>query len=262
MIRTLIAVAVTGFIASLICLSVAAGIAGPDAITNGAWYFTHDGDGWWGGRHGFHIEDDGPQTTREIAWSGGDSLYVELPADVKYTQGSGPAKLVVTGPRDAVEDVEVEDGHVSFAHDHHHSAGLTIVMTAPSVTRFTLSGSGKLAIADYRQDTLAVDLSGDADMVAKGEAKAIDVDISGDAGADLGAVKAESATVRISGSGGATLAPSEQAKLDISGSGDVTLLTHPKSLETNVSGSGSVRQEDRPAPAPEPSPKPKVRART
>ena len=165
MIRTLIAVAVTGFIASVICLSVAAGIAGPDAITDGAWYFTHDGDGWWSGRHRAHIEDDGRQTTREIGWSGGGSLYVELPADVKYTQAPGPAKLTITGPRDAVEDVEVEDGHVSFGHDHHRWADLTIVMTAPAVTHFTMSGSGKLTIAEYRQDKLAIDLSGDRKSV-------------------------------------------------------------------------------------------------
>ena len=51
------------------------------------------------------------------------------------------------------------------------------------------------------------------------------------------------ATVDISGSGEARIAPSESARLDISGSGEIDLVTTPRRLETNVSGSGSVNHE-------------------
>jgi hypothetical protein len=98
---------------------------------------------------------------------------------------------------------------------------------------------------NYRQDSLGLDLSGDADVTATGEAKAIDLSISGSANANLGDVKARTANVDIEGSGDATLAPIDAAKIDISGSGDVTLLTHPPRLESNVSGSGTIHQEER-----------------
>ena len=202
---------------------------------------------------------DETPTSREIAWTGGDTINVDLPADVKYTQGPGPAKLVVSGPRDAVADVEVEDGQVRYRHDSDHDADVTIVMTAPSVTRFEMSGSGKLAIADYRQDKLTLELAGDADVTAKGEAKAIDLSISGSANADLGEVKASSADVDIEGSGEATLTPADAAKIDISGSGEVILLSRPAKLESNVSGSGSIRQEDRGTGASTPTPKKRAR---
>ncbi len=38
------------------------------------------------------------------------------------------------------------------------------------------------------------------------------------------------------------IAPTDWAKVEISGSGDVTLLTDPPKLETDVSGSGSIRR--------------------
>ena len=51
---------------------------------------------------------------------------------------------------------------------------------------------------------------------------------------DLGELKAKSAEVDIQGSGTAKLAPTDAADIDISGSGDVTLLTHPPKLESNI----------------------------
>ena len=179
MIRVLVIIAVTGFLASVVCLSAAVGIAGPEAIARGAWAWSPDGgwnlgrdhDGWGFRYHRADRDDDGRRTTREIAWTG-DAVDFDLPADVTYTQAPGPAKLVVTGPRDEVADVEIQDGQVRFDHDRHRDADLTIVMTAPSVTHFTLSGDGKLIIAGYKQDKLAIDLPGDADFTAKGEAGA------------------------------------------------------------------------------------------
>ena len=247
MIRVLVMIAVAGFLVSVVTLSVAVGLTGPENIMNGAWSFGPNG---WGGHwHGhnnvsWRSSDDGPPTTREIAWSGGDKLDVDLDAEVQYTQASGPAKLTVSGPQDAVADVEIDDGVIRYKSDGDHDAHLTITVAAPSVTRFVMESSGKLAIAGYRQDKLDLDLQGDADVTASGEAKAIQLGISGSANADLGAVKAAAAKVEIEGSGDATLAPTDAADIDISGSGDVTLLTHPVKLQSNVSGSGRVIKKD------------------
>lgn len=271
MIRVLVIIAVTGFLVSIVCMTTAVGIAGPEAIANGAWSWRpfHGWDHGWdfdwdfdtddngGSVHHHHGRDsDGSQTTRQMAWTGGDSIDVELPANIQYTQADGPAKLVVTGSRDAVADVVIDDGHLRFDHDDRHEGDLTIVLTAPSVSRFTMDGSGKLAIAHYRQDRLTLDLSGDSDVIVDGEAKAVDLTISGSANADLGRVKAQSAKVEIEGSGEATVAPTDAADIDISGSGDVTLLTNPPKLRSNISGSGRVRQAEQTAPAPAPNPAP------
>ena len=257
MIRVLVIIAVTGFLASVVSLSAAVAIGGPDLLERAHW---EPGDHWnfqfprhgWGARHRHwnDDEDGGPRTSREIAWTGGEAVEFDLPANVTYTQAPGPAKLVVTGPRDAVADVEVDDGTVRFDGHGDRDADLTIVMTAPSITRFQLSGSGKLAIAGYKQDKLTVDLPGDAEFSAKGETKAVQLSISGSGSADLSDLKASAADVTIEGSGSAKLAPRDVAKIDISGSGDVTLLSHPPHLESHVSGSGEVVQQDGASVAP------------
>jgi hypothetical protein len=251
MIRVLVIIAVAGFLVSVVTLSAAVGIAGPDAIIHGAWSW--DSNGWGGGRwrddrhgHWGHAwrSDDGPQTTRDLVWPGSDTLSVDLSADVHYAQGPGPAKMTVSGPQDAVADVVIENGRIRYKNDHDDDAHLTIVVTAPSVVRFEMESSGKLAIANYRQDRLDLDLEGDADVTAAGEAKAVQLTISGSADADLAALKAQSAKVEIEGSGDATLAPTDAAEVSISGSGDVTLLTHPAKLQSRISGSGRIRQAD------------------
>jgi hypothetical protein len=265
MIRVLIMIAVAGFIVAVASLSTAIAIGGPDAIARGVWSWapgrgwnvSHDGDRW-GGRHNW--ADGGPQATREFVWSGGEALQVDVPADVRYTQAPGPAKLTVTGPQAAIDSLSVEDGRIAFGRRHHRRGRLMIVMSAPNVTRFELHASNKLTIDGYRQDSLRIDLAGDADVTASGETKRLELGISGSADADLSHLKTAGADVDIAGSGQATLAPTEWAKLNISGSGDVNLLTHPARLETDISGSGRIRQaEASPAPSPQPSPAPTKR---
>lgn len=272
MIRVLVMIAVAGFVLCLATLTAATIIGGPEALSRLAWSWgaNHswafhdrhwDRDGWdrgdrWSG-------DSGPQATRELAWTGGDTLEIEIPAEVRYTQAAGPAKLTVSGSQRAVNDVEIEDGHVRFSHGRHHGryGKLTIVMTAPNVSRFDLNGSSSLEIADYKQDQLRIDVSGNADVTAVGEVNVVALDISGSGDADLGKLKAKGAEVDIAGSGEATIAPTDWAKVDVSGSGDVTLLTNPPKLESDISGSGSIHQEHgastaSPSPSPSETPAP------
>nr|MEA2797933.1 hypothetical protein [Phenylobacterium sp.] len=228
MIRVLVMIAVTGFLVSVVTLSTAVAIGGPDLLAHGVWNHWNGDWGWndHEGRHGRWARDSGPETTREVAWTGGDTLDIDVPADVQYTQAPGPGKLTISGPQRLVSDVEVEGGQVRFAHGRHggHWGNLVIAITAPAVSRFAVSGSGKLSIAGYKQDKLTLDLSGNSDVEATGEAKALELTVSGSADTDLTGLKLETADVDITGAGEATIAPTASANLNISGSGDVTLL--------------------------------------
>jgi hypothetical protein len=268
MIRVLVMIAVTGFLVSVVTLSTAVAIGGPELFTDSVWNRWVDMDGRWSGNnhwswHGGDFSEShgsGQQATREIAWSGGDTLDVDVPADITYTQAPGPGKLTISGPQREVENVELDGGHIHFRHHRSHWGDLTIVMTAPAVTHFDLSGSGKLAIQGYKQDKLSVDLSGNADVTANGETQTLALSISGSGDSDFSGLKLADADVEINGSGQATLGPTGKAVVDISGSGDVTLLNRPSKLESNVSGSGTLHQRDgegAQAPAPPTPPKAK-----
>jgi hypothetical protein len=250
MIRVLAMIAVAGFLLSAVCLSVAVGIAGPEFISRGVWswhgplnHFRWGNDGHHGFNLGYDLSDDGPQATREIAWTG-ETLDVEMPAEVRFTQAEGPAKLIARGPKSALDHLVVEGGHLHFDRTMNDVGDVTIELTAPKVTHFGLSGSGKLDIADYRQDTLDLRISGDAEITAKGSAKTVKLDISGSGNANLSDLAADGADVKITGSGQTRVGPKTWAKLDISGSGDVTLIGRPARVESHVSGSGSIQQDD------------------
>jgi hypothetical protein len=252
MIRVLSMIAVAGFLLSVVCLGAAFSLAGPEAVTRGAWSW--DGHHW--GWPGVNVEvgGSGPRTTREIAWKGGESLDIDIPADVRFTQAAGPAKVVVSGPADALAHVVIDNGHIGFDRPEVDTQRLTVEIRAPKLTRFGLNGDGHLEIDDYNQDRLQVELTGDADVVAHGQAKTAVVTISGSGDADLSGLAADGTQVTISGSGEAKVAPKAWAKLDISGSGNVTLLSRPARLETHVSGSGQVDQEDNEAEPAAPAP--------
>jgi hypothetical protein len=258
MIRVLVMIAVTGFLMSVVTLSTAVAIGGPDIITEVA--RNNWGDHWSGHNHWSWDRDDrdygrdrGPQGTRELAWSGGDTLEVDVPAEVTYTQAPGAGKLTVTGSQRDLDNLVLESGHLSFTHGRHrHHGDLTIVMTAPAVSRFNLNGSGRLAIQDYKQDKLSIDISGDTEVTAKGEARGLSLSMSGSGQSDFSDLKLGDADIDIDGSGQTTLAPTGAANINIAGSGDVTLLTRPSKLESNVSGSGSIHQKDGASAAPTP----------
>jgi hypothetical protein len=260
MIRVLLMIAGAGFVLSVVTIATAVAIGGPEAIARGAW-----GDYGWHGRDWDRDSDDrharsnrtdlsGPETTRELAWTGGDSLELDVPAELTYTQAPGPAKLVITGPRGAVERVEVEGGRIGLERGRLRHGRLYITMTAPDVSRFELNGSDRLIIRNYRQDRLTLTLSGDAEVEASGETQTMNLGISGRGEADLGQLRTREANVEISGSGDARIAPTEAADLEISGAGDVTLLTRPARLESDISGSGSIHQEGGARPPSEGAP--------
>lgn len=278
MIRTLLMIAAAGFVLAVAALSAAVAIGGPEAVTRGGWnlFANADGpnaEGHWGShafRHGHEgrwaKDDSGPQGHKTLAWSGADSLDVDLPADIRFIQAPGPGSVEITGAAAVVDRVILKGDSLRFDSQgprHWWRHKLQIVVRAPNVSRFDLSGASTLKIENYQQEKLTLNVSGAAEVTAIGQAESVALDISGTGDVDLGGLKTRGADVEISGAGGAILAPTEWAKLQISGMGDIRLLTRPAKLETDISGAGRIRQLGPDAPsAPEPPKPPKVKGVT
>jgi hypothetical protein len=241
MIRTLSIVTVAAFFLSVVCLSVAISMAGPDLIAEGFW------SPW--DRHGVtwsHTVDyHGLSSTRTLAWDGGERLEVDIPADVRFSQAEGAPSVTVSGPREVIDHVVLKDGRLHWEGRSYESGhGVEVQLTAPKVTRFELNGGGDLDIHSYRQDQLSIRNNGSGDVRASGTAKTVDLDLAGSGEADLADLATDGAHVSLKGSGDATVAPKSWAKLEVLGSGDVTLTTRPKQLQSEVTGSGHVEQPD------------------
>lgn len=266
LIRNTLIVAGASFVLAVGCFAAVGAIAGPELMKTGWTIPLGDGTS-------FTVEDsDGkvirkmrhaaiggpaaPLVDRTLAWTGKDSLILDLPVDVDFIQGA-EARIVVSGPKPYVDRLRLDGGRLSLDElELPHQAVMTlgrdglqvrsdsdrvkITVIAPAVTRFEVRGSGDLDIRRYEQPALTLDVSGSGDVDAQGKVQSLTLDSSGSGHADLANLKARDAVVTVSGSGGGALFATDKARIDISGSGDVELQTEPKSTTTAITGSGQV----------------------
>lgn len=262
MIRNLTIIAVASFVLAVACLGTAFAIGGREMIKNGGWTFPAN----------IHIEDEDSKVTirpggeltvedgrsnirREIAWTGGESLRIDLPGHIIFTQGpkagitvEGPERLALrvamTGDRLHFDGDDEGPGFQVIGHARAWSGSddFIIRITAPSVRSFTLNGSGDLDIQSYDQPDLSLTLNGSGEAYAAGKTRAVDLRIAGSGEAELTALTVTDAKVSIAGSGEAKLGPTGEADVNIAGSGDVTLTERPASLSKSIAGSGDINE--------------------
>lgn len=258
MIRKLFLFAGVSFVISIGCIAASAALVSQDVNTHG-WNMSilEDGDHLHF-KKGEFAKADLPGS-KTLAWTGGNSLSVNVPANVVYTQGP-TAGVTVTGPQSQIDRVTLVDGKLAYADgpNHQHVVSLhwgqdgfdahdsddnlKVVITAPNVTTFDLAGDSDLSLHGYDQKTLNLTVSGDGSINATGHTDALKLTVSGDGDADLEGLAVKDADITVNGSGDATLAATGKAKVAIAGSGDVNLSTKPASLTSTISGSGSVNQ--------------------
>lgn len=272
MIRNLTIIAVASFVLAVACLGTAFAIGGREMVAQGGWTIPanlhvdiEDGDGKVSIRPGgnviiteggANVGKGGPNISRQIAWTGGEALRVDLPARVIFTQ-SDKAGVTVEGPEGLVRRVVLTDDRLHLDGDGEgrgfridgdgvkifaNSDDLVIRITAPSVRKFTLNGSGDLDIQSYDQPELSLTLNGSGEAYASGKTGKVDLKIAGSGEAELGALTITDAKVAIAGSGEAKLGPTGEADVNIAGSGDVTLTERPARLSKSIAGSGEINE--------------------
>lgn len=243
MIRNLFIIAVAALVLSIACLMGAAAIGGHE-FRRGGWSIP--GDAWtWVSSEDIDWSSDSV-SERVIEWPGGDALAFHLPARVIYAQAD-ETSVTVSGDPDYVERVRFEDGRFTLdRRDGEAVRGgrLRITVTAPAVTRFEMHGSHRLEIRDYDQDSLAIRLNGSGDVEAFGRARALDLEVHGSGDAELDGLSVQDARIAVHGSGSAEIAATGQVDAAVHGSGDIELKVRPAQLNSQVHGSGRVRQDD------------------
>ena len=258
MMRNLLVITGVGFVLAIVGIGGAFAMVGNDVRKHDwTWVITDDAPG----DSSFRIERGPvqPDIERTVAWTGGDSLSVDVPGEVTYVQGA-TAGIRITGPKDIVDSIRFEDGRLTMIHDDKRDRGyirwtgtgirvwseseaLKIVVTAPSVTSFEMGDNGHLSIRDYDQPNLAVVVQSEASVEVQGRADKVSVTVNGDGDADLDRLIVAEATVQIPGRGDVRVGPTERADIDLSGRGDVTLTRNPTQVNQSITGWGEVEIE-------------------
>lgn len=239
--RTLAIIAAGGLTVAVVCIGAAAAIG-----TQGL----HDGDfnfPLFGGPSCGHLDSgDGVANrdiaTRDMKWDGSDRAILSIPGEARYAPGND-SLLHVSGNPALIAHVRVQDGHIELDCRRWYGGGqrIEVILPGRQFRRFGIAGSGKLVLDKLDQDNLRVSISGSGDVRGNGHVRQLDLHISGSGDADLAAVTADKATVRISGSGNADISPKDDAEVHISGSGTVNLHSYPARMDTHISGSGHIR---------------------
>ncbi|WP_427789317.1 GIN domain-containing protein [Brevundimonas diminuta] len=259
MIRNLFIISGAGLILAIVGIGGAFAVGGRDlARHDWTWVITDDE----ATNNGFSVERGqvAPDITRTIEWTGDDRLAINIPADVVYDQQAETPGITVSGAQSVVDRVRFSNGRLTLDEGQHgdrsyirwtrtgirgwsETDALKIIIKAPSVKTFDLSGPTELKIRGYDQPTLDLTLTGSSDVRVQGRTGAVNVDASGASDARLDELIVEDAKVRVSGSGDVHIGPNGKADVDVSGSGEVRLTRRPAELRQSVSGSGDVRQD-------------------
>ncbi len=133
--------------------------------------------------------------------------------------------------------------HFGYRHVNVHDPDVEVFITAPTIKKVRLSGSGNAYFSGNfpSRDTFDADISGSADIYLTGTMKfnSFNADISGSGKMNLINLEAKNADISISGSGDVRVTATEKLKVRISGSGDVFFSGHP-TVNSSISGSGKV----------------------
>jgi hypothetical protein len=245
MAKTLPVIAGTGIAISLVCLGLAAALAGDDFRAFGiGGLFESCGEG--------NLADV-TNNTREIAWdSDDDDVTINVPATVTYRPGTGTA-LIARGSPETLSHLRVRNGRVEFdCRGISFDRDLELILPGQPLSEFTLNGSGRLILQDINQPELEVAIHGQGEIEATGTAADVELSIAGAGEARLGSLAVKTMEVSIAGAGDAEIAPEDAVDISIAGAGRIRLLTHPPSIKTSIAGAGDIVHAPRTAPVPSP----------
>jgi hypothetical protein len=230
-------IAAAGLGVGVVSLAIAYAIGGNDL--DGLWQ--RNRMGWRG--HGCEgpAKADSATSKRHLAWTGGDTIEIALPATVHFRAGDG-SDLVLRGAPDAIANVEIRGNRLVL--DCRPPGRIDVTLPGTAFRRIGVSGWASVRLENLNQPELVFTVSGSGDLVAQGTVDRLTATISGSGNAHLRDVALKDLTVRISGSGNVEAAPKEAADIKLSGSGNVRLLTRPAHLSSHVSGSGRISQAE------------------
>jgi len=187
-------------------------------------------------------KDGSASSERRLAWSGGTSIDIALPAAVRFRSGEG-SDIVLRGPSDTIANVDIHDNRLTLdCRLTANSPPIEVTLPGQTFRRIGVSGSAKLDMENLDQRKLALNISGSGALRTQGTVERLSVTVAGSGNAKLADVAVRRLSVRISGSGSVEAAPRDEADITISGSGNVRLLSHPARLKTRVAGSGQIIQ--------------------
>jgi hypothetical protein len=236
MVHRLALVAITGIAFSAVCLGAGAAIEAQDGgrALNGMDF------SWFGDRPRCETVAGATATSRDLEWDGSDHVGLAMHANATYTPGTDD-RVHITGDPQLLAHVRIHNGSIGLdCQGGNFDRDTQITLPGREFRKFSIAGSGNMALRNLRQDKLKVAIAGSGDIKADGKVEKTEIHIAGSGNVDFGQVASRESKVHIAGSGDADIAPTDSVDIHIAGSGDVNLHSNPRNIDQHVAGSGRV----------------------
>ncbi len=180
-------------------------------------------------------EDRQVAAFKAVALAGSFAVEVEVgPAQsVRVEADDNIVPIVVT---EVVGDVLKISSRQNFS----TRGPIKVRVTTPQLAAVEHSGSGSIEVRAIDADLFTASLDGSGMVRLAGKAGTLTASIDGSGSLEAADLTTQSATVALSGSGGAKIHARERVVATISGSGSVQHTGGAKDVVSNIRGSGSV----------------------
>jgi len=183
----------------------------------------------------------GRTASRTLDWDGSIRMGIAIPATVHYRPGSGE-KLLVTGDASLLPHVRVAEGEIKLDCQPVSTANSKLDITLPGTRfrSFSLAGVTSLMLSGIDQPELHLNIAGSSAVSGAGKVESLFINAAGNSDAKLGGLATELAELNLAGSSTAEIAASDKVTVNSVGAATVTLVTEPRSVKTNIVGSGRI----------------------
>lgn len=137
---------------------------------------------------------------------------------------------------------EVSNGVLSIFNSQSYSTSeaIRVRISLPRLDAVSTSGASDIVVTNVKSDDFNVSTSGAGSLKISGEAKTLDLEISGAGSVDTKDLRAARVSVDSSGAAEATVYASEDLRVSASGAGSVEYYGDPKNVSESVSGGASI----------------------
>jgi hypothetical protein len=181
-------------------------------------------------------------TSRSLPWDGGDSVTIEVPANIHYRPGNGD-RVEVAGDPMILSHLRVRDGRIDLDCRLHrwHGARADITLPGRQFHHYKIAGLADMDLHDIDQEWLKISAAGKTEITASGKVGDLELEIAGKTDAHLKDLAVRTLDVDIAGRGDVEASPIDDADISIAGSGEVALYTEPRHISTSILGSGHIK---------------------
>lgn len=187
-------------------------------------------------------EAAGKSMSREIAWTYGETVSVDIPADIENRPGDADQMLRVTGDAALIPHILVDKGEIKLDCRPGRLNGTRVQIALPGMNfmRFNLAGLTSLNLRDIDQPQLRFNLAGASSVTAAGRVDSLRINGAGLAVAKLGRLSVREAHLNLAGKSTVEVAVSDDLELNSVGAASLTLVGEPRTLKTNILGTSRI----------------------